>query len=350
MKVSTEVFALRKSGNLAAAYRLALTRVAANDRDLWDEKALAWCLVDLMKRDLDADDFTNMSLYVKQLSEIPVDAEDFPLQRARDYVLRSREPDAAMEAQAKRHAEAGRYEDALSRFRVLCEAHPEQVRFALGLGKMLTKLERHEEAAEVYRAALVLHPANNELVRVYAMKLAKLGRHLEATEMNRALWRRNPTPANASSFAWRLMRVAEIEWERAPDDVQPIKRLLFEYLQLPVQRPSEVHSRVLAVAVSLAERGTLNLLQFARLWNFAHLREEDWVRGAEQSQVASLGERALSQVAKQVLNERDRDAAAEVLRHIESALESVTDSSQLRRAAADLRLWLGVEDVAPYGF
>jgi len=51
MSTSKEVFALRKSGQLEEAYKMACELMESSKRGEWDEKAFAWCVIDLVKRD-----------------------------------------------------------------------------------------------------------------------------------------------------------------------------------------------------------------------------------------------------------------------------------------------------------
>ncbi|TXX94325.1 hypothetical protein FXF11_04955 [Vibrio cholerae] len=50
MITSKDVFAKRKSGQLDEAYQMAVELVKENASDEWNFKALAWCLIDLLKR------------------------------------------------------------------------------------------------------------------------------------------------------------------------------------------------------------------------------------------------------------------------------------------------------------
>ena len=47
---SKEVFAERKQGNIQKAYKMAQQLVQHNPKDSWNHKALAWCLIDLIKQ------------------------------------------------------------------------------------------------------------------------------------------------------------------------------------------------------------------------------------------------------------------------------------------------------------
>ena len=47
---SKEVFSERKQGNIQKAYKMAQQLVQHNPKDSWNHKALAWCLIDLIKQ------------------------------------------------------------------------------------------------------------------------------------------------------------------------------------------------------------------------------------------------------------------------------------------------------------
>ena len=45
-----EVFALRKAGELERAYAMAQHLIGENPNDEWNQRAAAWCLIDLIKK------------------------------------------------------------------------------------------------------------------------------------------------------------------------------------------------------------------------------------------------------------------------------------------------------------
>ena len=81
---SKEVFAERKV-NLENAYKMAIELVRQDPNNEWNQKALAWCLIDLIKK-------TQDKLYIEQLNNIPEDAYDEVLISSRNKVMRLLNP------------------------------------------------------------------------------------------------------------------------------------------------------------------------------------------------------------------------------------------------------------------
>jgi len=67
MSSSQEVFKKRREGLLDEAYQIALQRMSAPDKGEWDDKALGWCLVDLIKRCVKSGQLDYLQHYRKQL-------------------------------------------------------------------------------------------------------------------------------------------------------------------------------------------------------------------------------------------------------------------------------------------
>ena len=73
---SKEVFAERKQGNIQKAYKMAQQLVQHNPKDSWNHKALAWCLIDLIKQN-------PQEQYIEQLKQIPISARDDILEKSK---------------------------------------------------------------------------------------------------------------------------------------------------------------------------------------------------------------------------------------------------------------------------
>ena len=106
-------------------------------------------------------------------------------------------------------------------------------------------------------------------------------------------------------------------------DVRLVKRCLNDYLRRPVERPSTLHSRVLALAAKLAATDQLKILGFVRLWGLNHLRPEDFdpfvtPRGETYP---SLAEKVILQAGKAAAASADEGGAHYVLPYLDSAIE-----------------------------
>lgn len=81
------------------------------------------------------------------------------------------------------------------------------------------------------------------------------------------------------------------------------KRMLLEYLKLDIEKPSELHSKMLSLVTSNNRYlGTdFNFTSFFKMWGINNLREEDWkrFRNKKGQYLDSTGEQALNILVKQ---------------------------------------------------
>ena len=82
-----EVFAKRREGAIDEAYKMALELMAAPQADEWDRKAFAWCLIDLIKRDVKDGQLGSLPHYRSQLESIVVDPADDVLSKGVRHTL-----------------------------------------------------------------------------------------------------------------------------------------------------------------------------------------------------------------------------------------------------------------------
>lgn len=76
MATSKEVFAKRKEGALDEAYRMALELLNKPVIDEWDKKALAWCCIDLIKRDAKSGDAKQIEEYRLHLEGVDATGDE----------------------------------------------------------------------------------------------------------------------------------------------------------------------------------------------------------------------------------------------------------------------------------
>ncbi|QQZ30219.1 tetratricopeptide repeat protein [Thiothrix subterranea] len=158
MITSKEVFAKRKEGALDDAYQMALQLTNQPSVDDWDFKALAWCLIDLIKREVNAENQQNLILYRQQLESIKTFPTDDVLQRGIRNVLS------------------------------LCNPHGQLISQA----KALSKENKHEEAASLYRKVWMASSADREIQTSFGWELYKISKELVAKEnVNLGIIKRN---------------------------------------------------------------------------------------------------------------------------------------------------------------
>ena len=102
MITNKDVFAKRKEeGALDEAYQMALVLMQGLKISDWDFKAFAWCLIDLIKRDVQAGHDQNLDHYRQQLQEIKLDPNDEVLSKSVRYALSLCNPHGQLISQAK---------------------------------------------------------------------------------------------------------------------------------------------------------------------------------------------------------------------------------------------------------
>ena len=117
---SQTVFALRKAGHIHEALTMARNLVAANPRDEWNVKALAWSLHSAVKAEPDAARQADFAKEFMALPELP--AEEF-LCNVRKGMKRLAEPDGAGLAAAREASKAGNIAQAMTLFREYLRTH-----------------------------------------------------------------------------------------------------------------------------------------------------------------------------------------------------------------------------------
>lgn len=116
------VFEKRKNGELDIALDLAQKLVAQSPNDEWNKKALAWCLIDLIKQEAKSDRLSKANNYLRQLSLINLE-QDEVLSKSRDYVASLLNPNAKIIEQAKNFSKIGEFEEAVRLYKSLFSSH-----------------------------------------------------------------------------------------------------------------------------------------------------------------------------------------------------------------------------------
>lgn len=215
MRGPRQVTALRKSGRLDEAFKLASEQAAAPEADEWDIGDLGWCLIALVKRHAADRDQALLRDYLAQLAKLQVPASNDLLveHRQRALALANDDRRAAMEA------------------------------------RKLGKEGQHEEAARAFASLLAQDVLTAEDKVAYGWELFR---------------------------AIQKVFKAKSGTEMSPDAVGVIKRHLNTYLKLGISEPGLLHTCILQQAERLARGDHLRLVAFARLWDLGSLRPEDF--------------------------------------------------------------------------
>lgn len=121
---SKDVFAKRKQGQLDEAYELASQLISAPGAGEWEQKALGWCLIDLIKRDSGTDNSQALEHYRSKLQAIVVSAGDEIFAKQRDFAFSLCQPDGRLRAEAKSLSMRGEHAQAVALLRKAFAAQP----------------------------------------------------------------------------------------------------------------------------------------------------------------------------------------------------------------------------------
>jgi tetratricopeptide (TPR) repeat protein len=117
MITNKEVFAKRREGALDEAYQMALELMQGPQISDWDIKAFAWCLIDLIKRDVQVDNSQDFEHYRLQLEAIKIDPNDDVLPKNIRYVLSLYNPHRKLITQAMELSKKGQHQNAVNLYR-----------------------------------------------------------------------------------------------------------------------------------------------------------------------------------------------------------------------------------------
>lgn len=284
---SKEVTALRKGGQLEAAYSLSLERIADLEADDYDRAAYAWCLIALVKKHSADGNRPMLSEYLEKLGRFKVPANDDMLREHREKALNLADPD----------------------------------RRAVLNARNLSRQGKHEEAARIYAD---IH-ANGKL-----------------QPEDRKSW---------GWELYRLIKAeleGKRDEELAFPTVQRVKRHLNTYLNLAIGGPDLLHSLMLRQGLRLTKADHLKLLPFIRLWNPDHFADEDFTRqtGKDGKTYPSLVEQVIQTAAAEAANNDRTDDRQFILPHVKAAMKRFPDSIWLKLNAAKLLRGLGRIDEA----
>lgn len=130
-----------------------------------------------------------------------------------------------------------------------------------------------------------------------AENLSKNGDHTQAIDLFRKLQNEGKlSQTHHESFGWAIYRYINSNKDNLQINI--IKKLLIEYLELHTPKPSILHSVLLKFSISYAQKHQqFNLFKFFKLWNPEYLRDEDKEQESNEGKIyPSLVERLLRQL------------------------------------------------------
>ncbi|MBQ7586077.1 MAG: hypothetical protein IJU40_07505, partial [Desulfovibrionaceae bacterium] len=313
MSTSKEVFALRKAGQLEEAFKLALSLNEGSDPDIWEVRALTWCLVDLVDKAISQENYQILPTYRQELEKIVVDleglrpnaltpSEDAPLIDKRNRAL-------SLISQVEADQRSGSFKKIITykdiyaqRKENLDQAYQMALKATAGnfSGQMelyalawclIDLIKRDAKACnydnlETYRQqlqAIAVDPQSNQvlakqkdyvlsryapdaLIFYQAEEFSKQENYLEAINCYQKLLPKIP-PKNQLKFGWDLYRYSTQLFKKEGHVIPQIKRYLWQYLNLDVEKPSLLHSLILQLAKNIAKKSEeLDLAAFLHIW------------------------------------------------------------------------------------
>ena len=287
MTSSKEVFELRRAGKLSEAYEMALERMAAPDRDAWDDRAYGWCLVDLVKKHASEGASPERAGYIDQLKTLTVPEDDEILTKQRGFALLLIQPGSRELQHAREHSKNGQYRQAIEIYDRL---------FQQGL----------------------LDPTNH-------------------TNYGWDLFKETNLVFKKASGEQLLPRV-----------VAEAKQNLYAYMRLKAERPSLLHSCMLQQAMRLVFGDHLKVMVFAQMWGLENLRPEDFDRYVtdDGKSLPSLAEKAIQQASKEAVAEHRRDHVEYILPFIVKTMDRFPDNIWLKLNRVKILRELGRHDEA----
>lgn len=142
MSTSQLVFALRKAGNTDEAYAMAAKLVAMPKPDDWAWKAFAYCVIDLVKRDVAEGNRALLDQYCTELNLVRIDVPDEILNKSIRNAISLCQPHGPLILRAKAHSKDGRHEQAVELYRQVWEAGSADIDICTQFGWELYRLSK----------------------------------------------------------------------------------------------------------------------------------------------------------------------------------------------------------------
>lgn len=159
MPTSKEVFEKRKAGQIQEAYQMAQELVQDNPHDAWNIKALAYCLIDLIKGASSRNDAGSLKNFIIQLSSLDIDQQDEILIRSVNSAKALGNPQMKIIFDAKALSKQGNHNESVKAYRVALNSFPNDISVHEGLGWELFRVGKDTFGAEkidVFKAKQLL--------------------------------------------------------------------------------------------------------------------------------------------------------------------------------------------------
>jgi len=159
MPTSKEVFEKRKAGQIQEAYQMAQELVQNNPNDAWNVKALAYCLIDLIKGASSRNDAGSLKNFIAQLNSLDIDQQDEILTRSVNSAKALGNPQMKIISDAKALSKQGNHNESVKAYRMALNSFPNDISVHEGLGWELFRVGKDTFGAEkidVFKAKQLL--------------------------------------------------------------------------------------------------------------------------------------------------------------------------------------------------
>ena len=137
---SSDVFTLRRSGDIDQAYKMAQTLMENPNRSEWDIRAFAWCTIDLIKRAKQNNQLEDVEKYITELKKLEIDESDEILFKHIQYLLGEGSPVLKELAVIKALKESGKLKESAQKAKTLYDKFPQEVSVKRAYGWALYRL------------------------------------------------------------------------------------------------------------------------------------------------------------------------------------------------------------------
>jgi len=164
---SKDVFAKRRSGSLDEAYEMAKALIDEEKSDDWNIRAIAWCLIDLIKREAKRNNTPQVKDYLLKLNELDVPNDEILLKQI-NFVKKLENQKNQLIEKAKTKSKEGDHNEALKIYEEILSTDPRNQKIKESIGWELyhlsktVKVESKKDVTDIKKIILKYLKLNTE--------------------------------------------------------------------------------------------------------------------------------------------------------------------------------------------
>lgn len=183
-----------------------------------------------------------------------------------------------------------------------------------------------------------------------AAQASRAGNRAQALELYRSAIIELPDNQDvAIGFAWEIYHQLNTLTANEAVNINAVRRLLAEYINLKNERPSNLHSRILRIAQKLSDQDGFNYVAFVKLWDLKNLTDDDYQNFTAQngSSYPSLAEKSIQKAARRAeRQDNNLELINYILPFLDDAIEKFVDNNWLVYYKAKLLHKIGFREAA----